>query len=658
MGKESQDEEHSSPKLEYASARSDTEGPSSLLDELVRAKRLGSSSSSNYLQPTASVASSSGDDGMKKMAPLNQSDTSVYDEMLDAKRLSSSRAVASTATASLQGGDAATSMSTPTPFTIDEEEEAIGEAVVSVASLSTSPSANHVMHYQQPDSIPIVAASFVREDNEDVETAQRKQEEAEEGKRAKAEPTKRSATTYCLFLLLVLAVLGLVVGVAVPLASRSRDASESTANIGATQTVAPSSTPPQTTSPPTSSPTSPVWMLVGNTTIFGEDVGYAIAVSGDGTTVASGDPSINDLQAKVDIFRVADNDLLERTARIDGQNPQDLTGSSVALGQSGSIVAVGAPGVYGSNDIGEVRLYELDNIDYQQVGTVFGVEDFFESGLFGRPISMSTDGSVLAVASQLYPVYLEGNNSTYVDASGRVQIYRRAPEGWVELGQVVGELGEKQFGEDIQLSSNGALMAVQTYSEIYGEVLTTNSTIKIFRIQDDLIEHVSTFARELPLISESLKFALSADASTIAIGQSSGNEKGIESGRVQVFRLEEEGGVWKQVGEDILGDGDFVSFGSEVAVNANGTVVVVASGGKDYLQAFQLVDDGSWSPLGDRIDGLAGDAVSVSGFFNSFYLDISDDGTVFVAGCSSCVTGVNWEPLNYVQVYRLTWVEG
>ena len=78
--------------------------------------------------------------------------------------------------------------------------------------------------------------------------------------------------------------------------------------------------------------------------------------------------------------------------------------------------------------------------------------------------------------------------------------------------------------------------------------------------------------------------SLSEDGKTIAVGAFS-NWKEDDSGHVRVYRLDDSGSSWMQLGEDIDGEAVGDWSGQSVSLSADGTTVAIRSSWNNGLDS-------------------------------------------------------------------------
>ena len=187
---------------------------------------------------------------------------------------------------------------------------------------------------------------------------------------------------------------------------------------------------------------------------FGDDSGYSISLSSDGSIVAIGarhnDGTASDA-GHVRIYEWSGSAWVQKGSDIDGEAVADNSGWSVSLSSDGSIIAIGATGNDGSaNGAGHVRIYEWSGSAWVQKGSdIDGEASADESGY---SVSLSSDGSIVAIGA---PVNGGGSYT------GHVRIYEWSGSAWVQKGSDIdGEAGYDESGHSVSLSSDGSIVAI------------------------------------------------------------------------------------------------------------------------------------------------------------------------------------------------------
>jgi hypothetical protein len=141
----------------------------------------------------------------------------------------------------------------------------------------------------------------------------------------------------------------------------------------------------------------------------------------------------------------------------DAANSDDF-GASVSLSADGSILAVGADtweGASGSNR-GGVYIYDWSGSAWIQRGSVLEASDAADNDNFGTSVSLSADGSILAVGARQW----EGSSGTDF---GGVYIYDWSGSAWTQRGSVLeasDAANADWFGASVSMSSGGTILAI------------------------------------------------------------------------------------------------------------------------------------------------------------------------------------------------------
>lgn len=301
----------------------------------------------------------------------------------------------------------------------------------------------------------------------------------------------------------------------------------------------------------------------------------------------------------------------------------DHFGSAVALSGDGSTLAVGAPAE--DSAIGGINGNQFNNVGYD-TGAVYvfrrsasgwAQEAYVKASNprsqaeFGFSLALSTDGATLAVGASLDDddsTGSNGNPATHAINSGAVYVFQRTGSTWSQQAYLKASnpgAGD-QFGYLVALSGNGNTLAVTAPNEsssakgINGDQ-TDDSTLYsgaayVFRrdrcgwTQRAYVKASNTGAADGTGVAEGfgMSLALSSDGNTLAVGAigEASNATGIDgnqqdtsalsSGAVYVFRFA--GSVWAQeayVKASNTGSGD--RFGGAVTLSGDGSLLAVGA---------------------------------------------------------------------------------
>jgi len=236
-------------------------------------------------------------------------------------------------------------------------------------------------------------------------------------------------------------------------------------------------------------------------------IGNALAISGDGNTMAIGAPhessaarGINGNQNDNSLYNsgavyvyVRSGDDWTQQAYIKASNAgqSDTFGLSLALSSDGNSLAVAAPweasaatGVSGDQDddslpqAGAVYVFTREGETWSQQAFIKasntgrqGVGDDRDGDQFGFSIALSGDGSTLAAGAVSEDSNATGINGTQSDdsaaSSGAVYVFARTGNSWAQQAYVKGANTAQGdlFGYSVALSGEGASLAVGGYDE-------------------------------------------------------------------------------------------------------------------------------------------------------------------------------------------------
>ena len=214
--------------------------------------------------------------------------------------------------------------------------------------------------------------------------------------------------------------------------------------------------------------------------------GASVSLSSDGTIVAIAAPN-----GSVRVYEWSvTNGALGWT-----QQGYDIPriGRSISLSADGTIVAIGNH-LNGNIDgvwyRGEVSVYERDQsvaLGWKQIGS--DIEGFWngtQGDYTGRSVSLSADGSVLAVGAPNSYAYMPGTLNAAGSEHGAVRIYERDASvgpGWTQAGQTIQldpyGAGNYKLGTSVSLSADGLTVAAGApfYDRPYGNLLDSGAVI-------------------------------------------------------------------------------------------------------------------------------------------------------------------------------------
>ena len=347
--------------------------------------------------------------------------------------------------------------------------------------------------------------------------------------------------------------------------------------------------------------------------------GTSFSLSGNGLRFAAGLPGIdksitdNDV-GQVQIFDFAGGEWVQ-TSILDFDARSGKAGEAISLSTDGRRVIVGSP--FWSNEVGRISVFEdTGNGEWQQIGADIQGRQSEKDGRFGKAVSISHDGRVVAIGAPF----------THSDAAivGVVRVYTDVGSEWVQLGHdILPSLNNTLFGCAIAMSSDGNRIAIGA----------TNSGVEVGHVDvfDFNDTHWIRSGKALKGMNDFESFgssvALNAKGDLLAVGAigSSGADGRFNSGKVQAFELDVD--EWIPLGKAIVGDGS-ESLGTSIDLSDDGVLAVgCPSGGEaGQVRVYYLDEKNEWSQVENTIEG------STSGETFGFSVSISADGTTVGSG--------------------------
>lgn len=363
----------------------------------------------------------------------------------------------------------------------------------------------------------------------------------------------------------------------------------------------------------------------------GDELGFSVSTSKQGNRFIVGsrrngkDDMRNRGSASIYEFNARERSYIVLTT-IYGEQAGDQCGYSVSMAEDGKRVAIGSLGSdKNGNNSGQVRVFE-ENILTKEWILVNEFIGETEGSLFGTSVSLSQDGSKVAVGAPYY-----GNDGT--TRLGRAYLYREIKESvWNPIGEPIsGELSDDLFGWSVSWSPDAKLLAIGAPGK---EDTSSSGYVKIFSYESD---QWNLYGRLIFNDVPGDRFGFSvflAGTSTkyrVAIGApGTTSERGESSGYACIFEYDSDG--WLPVGNGISGGwGEHLGYAVALTPDAERMLVGVPNKLSNGLPSGQLqifdVREGSLVSTGE-IHGNEGEDFGIS-------VAISYDGRIVYGGATA-----------------------
>lgn len=309
------------------------------------------------------------------------------------------------------------------------------------------------------------------------------------------------------------------------------------------------------------------------------------------------------------------NDWVQMGSDIDGAadrfNNGDFLGYAVDISGDGSTIAVGSPrSDFPGSNAGYVRVLKWDNGSWTQVGdTIYGEE---EGDWCGTSISLSKDGSRVAVGSEYF-----GPGSSPITAVGQVRVFEWASDNWSQLG--MGVEGENSGDKAHRVAINAAGDRMVIGSSYNSDGGNAAGHLRIFEWKSDSWQQMGS---DIDGQSESENFGLSLamnDAGDMVVaGAPSNSNNGYNAGAVRAYKWS--GTTWQMAGNALYGNGVSDLFGIAVSMSNSGALIAVGSPYAGYAgeASVHRLSGSTWIQMGDTMGGenqsdISGFSVALAG---------------------------------------------
>jgi hypothetical protein len=306
------------------------------------------------------------------------------------------------------------------------------------------------------------------------------------------------------------------------------------------------------------------------------------------------------------------NEWSQLAPNIDGPSTaSSYFGRNISMSSDGTVMAVSAPSYSG----GLVRIYDLSNGIWTQRG--LDLDGEWGGDEFGHSISLSSDGTIIAIGAP----YNDGGNTGGYYRIGRVYVYEWVNNAWSQKGlDLVGAANYDEFGVSVSLSSDGTMLAVGApRADING---ADSGEVTVYEwVNNAWSQRGSSIAGSTASDILGYRVSLSSDGSVLAAG-ALGN-----SGHFEVYEWDNGITDWSQRGLDISG------YMSSLSLSSDGTVIAIGGRLNDTTNGTDSGDVRvyAWNSTAWIQRGLTLDGDAINNYFGtSVYL--SSDGTVVAGG--------------------------
>ena len=359
----------------------------------------------------------------------------------------------------------------------------------------------------------------------------------------------------------------------------------------------------------------------------GDQSGRSVSLSADGSTVAIG-AYLNDgngaNSGHVRVYKNIAGTWTQIGSDINGETAGDNSGYSISLSTDGSTVAIGAYLNDGNGvNSGHVRVYKNIAGTWTQIGSDINGEAANDNS--GWSVSLSTDGSTVAIGTP--------NNDGNGVTSGHVRVYKNVTNVWTQIGSDInGESVGDGSGWSVSLSADGSTVAIGAFFNDGNG--TDSGHVRVYKnIADVWTQIGDDIDGEAAGNRSGWSVSLSADGSTVAIGAYLNDGNGTDSGHVRVYKNIAD--VWTQIGDDIDGEAVGDESGYSVSLSTNGSVIAIGAYRNDgsasnsgHVRVYQNVV-GVWTQIGSDINGEAANDNS------GWSVSLSADGSTVAIGALS-----------------------
>ncbi|OHD54782.1 MAG: hypothetical protein A2Y33_02090 [Spirochaetes bacterium GWF1_51_8] len=366
-------------------------------------------------------------------------------------------------------------------------------------------------------------------------------------------------------------------------------------------------------------------MLVAYDGEASDALGYSVAVSADGNTIAAG--AYDDDEMGTDsglVYRFQWNGSMWLTNKLvayDGA-ASNYFGNSVAVSADGNTIVAGAPFATIGTNSAQGSVYRFQWNGSAWIEDKFIAYDGAPNDRFGWSVAVSADGNTIVAGA-----YFDDDKG---GASGSVYCFKWNGSMWLTNKFVPHDgLAWDQFGWSVAVSADGNIIAAGAFGDD-DKGTDSGSVYRLYWNGSMWLTNKFVAFDGAGWDNFGISVAISADGSTIAAGANYDDDKGTDSG--SIYRFYWNGSMWltnKFVAFDGAG---WDYFGVSVAVSADGSTIAAGANYDDDKggasgSVYRFYWNGSaWAT--NKIVAYNGAASDEFGYS----LSISADGNTIAAG--------------------------
>jgi len=320
-----------------------------------------------------------------------------------------------------------------------------------------------------------------------------------------------------------------------------------------------------------------------------ERSGSAIGINASGEIVIVGarnNSTNGTASGQARVFEWSGTSWTQKGSLINGDIGGDNLGKSVAINDSGNIIALGAPAFLSSPiTAGYAKVFQWNGSDWSQLGSTFNGTTSDDS--YGTSISLNASGSIVAIAAEANP------------GSSYIRVFEWNGSVWNQLGTDIMGTSTPQdgFGRTIQLNASGTVLVVGATN--FDGSDNMNGLLRVYEWNGtSWVQKGSDLIGDAELDNFGAGVTVNDDGTIIAAGARA--TLNASKGYLKIF--EWNGTDWIQKGNTIWGnDADF--FGDENDLNSAGDIIIAGTVLGEYAKILKF-DGINWLEL-DSIPGEA-----------------------------------------------------